>query len=172
MLTLYFATKIRQKCPINFLSQMGSPAVIFAPIHLWREICHDLGTGCRKLHPPSLLIYEPQWSSPEVFVRWDHSGQPGKHPATLGEVDVHCGIFFPHWGNCRPRRTLSVWPCACLGDGLCCPSVVVLISFQPGPSWSLWSRKGGSVVSGIFTIMSCLWTAASLFFCEGDWSQE
>lgn len=100
-------------------SQMGSPSVIFALMHVRREMWSAKTWALVALGPPSFclfLIYRSQTlqSSPVILEEWDHSGHPGKHPATLGGLDAHFGIFPPHWRNCRPSRALS-------GVALCLP---------------------------------------------------
>ena len=143
------------KIPTKLPSQMGSPSVIFALVPVWREMSSAKIWALVAISSTLLLclflIHSGQalQISPVILVSWDQRGHPGKHPATLGEVDAHFGIFFPHWRSCRPSRALSVWPCACLGEGWCCQSIVLQITLL---TWSFLV----SVVQGVVSPHPCV----------------
>lgn len=79
--------------------------------------CQDPSPGFCELPPPS--VSDIQWSRPTDFphnpceVRPKWASWEVTHP--LGELDVHLGLAFAHWGNQMPRAP-SLWYCAGLGE--------------------------------------------------------
>lgn len=157
--------------------------MILALMHVWREMWSAKTWALVALAPPSFSVcfLDPQESnlhgSPVILDEWDHSGHPGRHPATSGEVDYHFGIFLPTGETVGQVGPSQVWPCACLGRGQCSlecssshyPYIRVLLDLCGSTGYFT-----SPLCSGIFIIMSCLWTVASWSSCEGtivrEWS--
>lgn len=94
-----------------------------------KAVCQDLRANCCKPHPLFLLqsfSADPQSLSPADFLSnpWEAKPWwvPEKHPAIVGELDVHFVLFLSNWENCRPWGAL-IWHHSGFGKGSCSKGV-------------------------------------------------
>ena len=90
------------------------------------------------------------------------------------KLDIHLGLSFLHWKNCRPRDSLSAvlcWP----GGGFVSRSetapltlpiqIVLVFVVQGSPLPSPWALEFSQK-------HFCLWIISNCSFCEGDYTRD
>lgn len=162
----WFSSVNGQKCYLRFL--------------LRNAVHQDLRADCCQSPIPTPTMWLSLADSPSDPEDFPGSSWGKTQVGLLGSVPQPRGdgyslwALFLHWRNYRLRGTLSVLHYASLGEGWCGQSVSS--SFHPSNAVLLGLWGSGRVlqshpplISGIFTMVSYLWTVVSWSSCEEDW---